>query len=139
MTTYDGTTGNNGFIFYQNATPKYATYVGGTTGVNIGNISAATPGTTNPFLMVTQNDPANGTASARSKIYINSGSAEQNNTSTIAVSASTPAYTLHIGNFNTFTDGLDGRMAEIIIYSGLISSGDIATVQAYLKTKWGTP
>lgn len=33
----------------------------------------------------------------------------------------------------------DGWIAETLIYDGVLSSTDRATVEAYLKTKWGTP
>lgn len=34
---------------------------------------------------------------------------------------------------------LDGWFAEILVYDSVLSSGNRATVEAYLKNKWGTP
>jgi hypothetical protein len=37
------------------------------------------------------------------------------------------------------TFGADGYICEIIIYPSQLSTGDRNTIEAYLKTKWGTP
>jgi len=33
----------------------------------------------------------------------------------------------------------DGAIAEILVYSGILTAPNIATIEAYLKAKWGTP
>jgi hypothetical protein len=44
-----------------------------------------------------------------------------------------------IGNTDSATDGFKGDIAELIFYPSQLSSGDITSVNNYLKTKWGTP
>jgi hypothetical protein len=44
-----------------------------------------------------------------------------------------------IGNTNSATDGFKGDIAELIFYPSQLSSGDITSVNNYLKAKWGTP
>ena len=89
--------------------------------------------------MVSINDPSNATASARNKIYLNSGSALQNNTNTDSVNTGTPYQTLTIGNVGIQNGPYVGTVGEVIVYSGQLSGTDVSTVQAYLKAKWGTP
>jgi hypothetical protein len=42
-----------------------------------------------------------------------------------------------IGNRSAGDRGLDGYMAELMIYSQALSSGAIEAVESYLKSKWG--
>ena len=44
-----------------------------------------------------------------------------------------------IGNTNSATDGFRGDIAELLFYPSQLSSGDITSVNDYLKAKWGTP
>jgi hypothetical protein len=44
-----------------------------------------------------------------------------------------------IGNTDSATDGFKGDIAEMIFYPSQLSSGDITSVNDYLKAKWGTP
>jgi len=44
-----------------------------------------------------------------------------------------------LGCFNGTGAFFNGSIAEVLLYSGVLSSSRIATVNAYLKAKWGTP
>jgi len=83
--------------------------------------------------------PGNATASNRSSMRLNSGTAVTNNTDTNAVSTSNAANDLCIGRFVTSpsanTHG--GDIAEIIIYNSALSDTDRAAVESYLIAKWG--
>lgn len=54
-----------------------------------------------------------------------------------------PVRTLHIGEDNSGAPGgieaWDGRVGEIIYYEAVLTGAQIATVEDYLSTKWGTP
>jgi hypothetical protein len=82
--------------------------------------------------------PGNATASNRSSMRLNSGTAVTNNTDTNAVSTSNAANDLCIGRFVTSpsanTHG--GDIAEIIIYNSALSDTDRAAVESYLIAKW---
>jgi hypothetical protein len=82
--------------------------------------------------------PGNATASNRSSMRRNSGTAVTNNTDTNAVSTSNAANDLSIGRFVTSpsanTHG--GDIAEIIIYNAALSDTDRAAVESYLMNKW---
>jgi hypothetical protein len=83
--------------------------------------------------------PGNATASNRSSMRRNSGTAVTNNTDTNAVSTSNAANDLSIGRFVTSpsanTHG--GDIAEIIIYDSALSDTDRGLVESYLMSKWG--
>ena len=139
VSTYEGTNGTAGYIHYLSTSAYCKAYSGGVSTQAVVNATTSTPGVTNAFSYVSINDPSNATASARNKIYLNSGSALQNNTNTDSVNTGTPVTTLTIGNVGVANSPFVGTLGEIIVYSGQLSGTDVSTVQAYLKTKWGTP
>lgn len=53
------------------------------------------------------------------------------------------AYTAHTGDLRVGSQALgefwNGPIAELIIYTSVLGSTDVATNRAYLKAKWGTP
>lgn len=139
LQTYDGSSSTPGIIHYINGSLYPTVYVGGTGATPaISAINAVSVGTTNAFSFTSVNDPGNATASARNKIYLNSTAATQNNTNTATVNTGTPS-TLTMGNVGIQNGPFVGTIGEVIVYSGLLSGTDVSTVQAYLKTKWGTP
>jgi len=46
---------------------------------------------------------------------------------------------LRLAISNTGTNFWDGWIAEVVMYPTGLSAGDCSSVEAYLKTKWGTP
>lgn len=95
--------------------------------------------TANTFSVTTiSSNPDAATASARSSIYVNLGSAIANNTYTGAVaSGSNPAAPLTIGSFGGGTFPLVGRIAEFIIVSGAnATEANRVALRDYLNTKW---
>ena len=82
-------------------------------------------------------DNANATAANRIKTSVNGGAEQGANTYTNAPSASAPAQPLFLGSYDSAgSQGFQGRIAEIIMYSGILSAGDISLVNAYLAAKW---
>jgi hypothetical protein len=113
--------------------------VRGVTGASaVNNVTAnSSLGTNFDYLSILA-DPNNGTAANRSDIRFKQGSAIKNNTLTAAVSASNATDTLAIGDFQAGNNtGIDGMIGEIIIYTSLLSAGDLLKVQQYLAAKWG--
>lgn len=56
------------------------------------------------------------------------------------VSESNVTDTLNIGARNNGASlAFDGGLAELLIYSGVLSAGNITAVEDYLSAKWGTP
>lgn len=115
---------SNNFVSLEFGTPG-ATYTTGTT-----------------LSLVTALDPSNGTASNRIRFYKN------NNTETGTYSQSQVSYTsnnaanpLCVGSFpgasGAGSDFFNGLICEILIYSGVMNTTNIGTVQTYLTTKWG--
>lgn len=141
MGTYDGSGGVAGAIHYiEGTSTRTAFYCGGTPTIAVSNLSTSgSAGTTNPYSYTSVNDPANGTAANRSKMYLNSNSAVQNNTATTSTVSGNPQTTLILGNVGVANSPYTGTIGEVIVYSGVLSGTDVSTVQAYLKTKWGTP
>lgn len=86
-----------------------------------------------------QADPDNGTAANRSVIQYKSGADIKNNTLTAAPSTSNASFDLTIGDSkgNTTNVPFEGAIGEIIIYSAILSSGDLQKVDDYLADKWG--
>lgn len=98
--------------------------------------STYTTGTTTLWTILS--DPNNATAADRSDIRKDAGASEKNNTTSGAITTNDPASPLRIGDVQAGNgDGVNGMVAEVIIYSGLLSSGDITLVQNYLIDKWG--
>lgn len=112
--------------------------INNTSGNIVSNTSTSTSATNTPVVWTIKSDPNNGTTADKSSIFKNSGTAEKNNTLTGAVATSTPASALRVGDY-TDSGGisLDGQIAEIIIYSGILNGTDTTTVIDYLKSKWG--
>lgn len=83
--------------------------------------------------------PTQGTASARSSMRRNGGSAVENNTLTATASTSNASYPLNIGRFEGVASGYahGGDIAEIIIYDSALSDTDRESVENYLLAKWG--
>jgi hypothetical protein len=79
----------------------------------------------------------NDDAANRIKVSLN-GAAEQGaNTYSNAPSASAPAQPLFLGSYDSAgNQGFQGRIAELIFYSGILSSDDIDLVNDYLADKW---
>jgi hypothetical protein len=129
--------------------PGYAVQISGATNgtlnaVNIQgdnicvNTSTSTSSVNTPVVWTIKSDPNNGTAADKSSIFKNSGSAEKNNVTTGTPSANTPVQPLRVGDYaDGGTLGIDGKLAEIIIYSGILNATDTTTNIDYLKTKWG--
>lgn len=83
-------------------------------------------------------DPNNGTASARAKFRIDKTAQTQGNTQTGAPSSANPEFALRLGTYDTVGSwGFSGRIAEVIMYTGLLSDSNITKVQDYITTKWG--
>jgi hypothetical protein len=84
-------------------------------------------------------DPNNATAANRSLIYVDDGSAVDNNTETNAVSTSDPASVLYLGARNNgIGEKLTGSIAEIVIVSGAdATEGNRVIIRNYLNAKWG--
>lgn len=137
--TFDGSTSIAGYACNFTTNAYLVNYNGGSSALAVNNNTGVTGGVTNPFLYTAINDPSNGTASARNKIYLNSSTAYQNNTLTNAINTGTPQTTAIICNVGISNAPYVGTIGEIIVYSGQLSGTDVSTVQTYLKTKWGTP
>ena len=98
--------------------------------------ASVTDNTANYFSMKIDN--ANATAANRILTSINAGTAYGANTFTGVASSSDPAHPLYIGSYDTAgSSGFDGGICEIIIYSGILSNGDITLINSYLASKWG--
>lgn len=82
-------------------------------------------------------DNSNATASNRLIYKINAGSNLTGNIETGSPSAATANNPLYVGSYDTAgSTGFQGQFAEIIMYSGILSSGDIALINSYLASKW---
>ena len=83
-------------------------------------------------------DPNNGTAANRAKYRIDKTAQTQGNSQTGAPSTADPEFALRLGTYDTVTSwGFSGKIAEVIMYTGLLSDGDITSVQDYITSKWG--
>ncbi len=74
----------------------------------------------------------NGTASANG----NPGSNSYGNISRVMLGQVVYDYTADHAGYDAAWNGWIG---ELLVYDGALSAGDRATVEAYLKAKWGTP
>ena len=150
-------------LFNDSVDPQYFMSTGGASGSNVGffidrtdtdeldvrvlrgvagnNTSTLTSGslpdaTAKYFSIVMDN--SNATASQRLRFRINGGSELTGNVLTNTASSSNPLQPLYVGSYDTSGSlGTQGRIAEIIIYSGILSNDDIADNNAYLGNKWG--
>jgi hypothetical protein len=82
-------------------------------------------------------DPNNGTAANRSFIRVNNGAAIQQNTSTLAPSASNASFALQIGASGNNRDPMVGYIAEIVVFSSIVNDRVRQQVEGYLAHKWG--
>jgi hypothetical protein len=150
-------------LFNDSVDPQYIMSTGGASGVNVGflmdrtdtdeldvrvirgvagnNTSTLTSGAltdaTAKYWSVVM-DNANATASARLRFRLNGGSELTGNVLTNAASSSNPLQPLYVGSYDTSGSyGTQGRIAEILIYSGILSDTDIALNNLYLANKWG--
>jgi len=128
-----------GFDFYRlNDTLGSAVYRGAS-GTNVwGFDQGSLPDATAKSITI-YSDTTNATASLRVKYKIN-GAAYVNPSSgsTQAVSTSNPTHALYVGSYDTAgSSGFNGRIAEIVIYTGLLSDANVDSVNSYLTTKWG--
>lgn len=132
--------GGPGFGFqYQAVSPMTVRHrVRNASAIIVQNVSTSTIAAGSTCLWTILSDPNNGTTADKSDIRKNNGAAEKNNASTGAVSTADPASGLRIGDVQEAnSDGINGVVAEIVIYSGILSAGNITKVQDYLIAKWG--
>jgi hypothetical protein len=137
--TSTSTTGAVGFTSTRGSNDKLAAFVAyGTGGQYVSldsNLQTLTDATA--FYWSMKLDNSNGTAANRIKVRVNGGAEQGANTYTNSPSASAPAQPLFLGSYeNAGTQGFQGRIAEIIMYSGILSAGDISSVNSYLASKW---
>lgn len=139
FTTRGGSVGNGPGYLCRVLTNYATSHAINNTGNNIVvNDSSSVSATNTPVVWCIKSDPNNGTTADKSAIFKNSGSAEKNNTTTGSVSTDTPVQALRVGDYtDSGTLGFDGQLAEVIIYSGILSGTDTTTVIDYLKSKWG--
>ena len=137
--TSGGTTANVGGSAYVAANDNLAgditRGVGGTAAASTNSMGVLTDNTAKYFSLKV--DGANATAANRLLARINGGAEAGGNVQTSAISTSDPFQPLYIGAYDTAgSNGFNGGICEIIIYSGILSSGDITLVNSYLATKW---
>jgi hypothetical protein len=141
-TIYDtagATTGAIGVTTFRGSSDKLGAFVVYGSGGNYvsldSNLQTLTDATA--FYWSMKSDNNNATAANRIKVRLNGGAEVGANASTNAPSASAPAHALFVGSYDTAgTSGFQGRIAELIMYSGILSETDISSVNAYLAAKW---
>lgn len=87
-------------------------------------------------------DAANATTSNRVRYYKNNNTEQGTfSQSQVNYTSNNAANPLCVGSFpgasGAGSDFFDGLICEILIYSGVMNTTDIGTVQSYLTTKWG--
>ena len=83
-------------------------------------------------------DNSNGTYANRSLWRQNGGTQFGTNAQDDAPVGTNPANALIIGCNNTAgTTGYTGKIAEILLYSGVLTGTDVSNVNSYLSAKWG--
>lgn len=138
-------TNNNGGssvpgVFYavEQSASKIEHYLSGSSLNNVAYIleGAITNGT--PFYTTAKFDGGNATAANRIKQSMNGGAFVGSNTNTSAATSNNAGHDLHLGRQSTTAGSYyNGKIAEIIIYSGILSGSDITANQSYLAAKWG--
>jgi hypothetical protein len=143
VSTQAGSTSRIGFYTYQDMGNMYARVDKGSAGNTVYNSTYALAYGTGNYYFTYKSDPTNATAADRIKISQNGGTYYGTNTATNAVSTADSENSLTIGCLLDLFNGVrypggwhNGTIAEIIIYDSALSSGDIASVQSYLATKW---
>lgn len=104
----------------------------------VNNNSAAGVLTPNAWHCVeVHGDPANGTASLRSTMYIDAGSAINNNAATQADSNSNSTYNFQIGGAGNNTFLFVGSIGALIFADADISGSDRTAIRNWIKAYWG--
>jgi len=116
---------------------KHFVSAGGGTSVasNVSADDVVTPNS-NYNVITLVSDPDNGTAADRSSIYIDSGAAIANNSTSDASSSSNASNVLQIGANGNNTWPMVGGIAEVLIYDTPLSNSDRALVENYLSNKY---
>jgi hypothetical protein len=78
-----------------------------------------------------------GTASARSSIRVNGGSAIELNAETNAASTSNASHTLQIGAAGNNAVPMTGFISEVVIAASIASTDTRQRIEGYLAHKWG--
>jgi hypothetical protein len=141
LSTNSGSFGNVGAIHLLGATKSLSTGVA----TGNGSVRVIDTGTATDFADLTTFSyaswtlkPSNATASERVAFRWKNGTASKPNTNTGAVSTSDPSQTLSIGHTETFLNiPLNGAIGEIIVYTSALSDSNRATIDTYLRNKWG--
>ncbi len=120
---------NNAFVLFVNRG------LAGTTAASNVSLDVATPNSARIITALT--DPANGTAANRSIVRIDAGPELKNSTATDALSTADPTFTLQIGSGGNGALPFTGKLAEIIIVSGIVSAANRERIEGYLAHKWG--
>jgi hypothetical protein len=137
--TSTSTTGAVGVTTFRGSNDKFGAFVVYGSGGNYvsidSNLQTLTDSTA--FYWSMKSDNSNATAANRIKVRLNGGAEQGANASTNTPSASAPAQPLFLGSYDTAgSQGFQGRIAELIMYSGILSATDISAVNAYLAAKW---
>ncbi len=82
-------------------------------------------------------DPQNATASLRSTMRVNGGTAIQNNSATGTATANNARFDLQIGAAGNNTAAAYADIAEIIVYGTKLADADRMAAERYLGVKWG--
>jgi len=125
-----GGSGAVGAYFGSNGTIFVTSGVSGTPRALIS--SPFSPSTLTPYQLTFKINAASNTAGDRAKSSLNGGGFTGTNTSNAFNNGDDASAPLSIG-FSNF----EGSIAEIILYSGILSDGDISTNVNYLAAKWG--
>jgi hypothetical protein len=89
------------------------------------------------FYLSNKWDGGNATASNRLKESLNGTAFAGNNAVTNTPSTSNSTYDMAVGAVGSGTSPWNGGIGEVIFYEGILSAGDITSVQSYLASKWG--
>lgn len=112
-----GGSGRRGFLAFYSTNNRIATYVNNqTTSISISNFSGNNTVTSATNIFMGEIDADNATAADRSKMYVNDGTAIQNNIQTGAVSTESSFSNMNIGAYVTNEGFIDGSIKEIIIW-----------------------
>lgn len=102
-----------------------------TTG-NVARLDTVLSMPTGSTYMLTHKFSAGAATADRLKISLNSAAFVGTNTFSGAASGGNATNNMQVGGSN-----YDGVIAEVLFYSGILSSGDITLTQQYLTAKWG--
>jgi hypothetical protein len=138
LNTADGST-QIGMYFYRLNDVLGSAVFRGVSGTNVWGFDQGSLPDSSARSITLYSDTTNATANLRVKYKLNGGSwINPSSGSTQAVSTSNPTHALYVGATDTAgSNGLNGRIAEIIIYTGLLSDTDVDKVNTYLTAKWG--